>query len=288
MFYDAGMNASPLRVCSFESRRQDDMFRLVQKAGGLPVNAPSMREIPLSDNAAVFDFADQLLSGNVDIIIFMTGVGTVALMDTLAERQLDVAVCTALGKQLVVARGPKPFAALSKLKIRVDIKAPEPNTWEELVGELEKQHVELSGKRVAVQEYGAPGQDLYRWLEAHGAEVLAVPVYRWALPENLEPLKESIRQTVAGNFDVLLWTSAQQLNHVLDVAETLGLKQAWLQAANQCMIGSIGPTASERLRSLGLPPDLEPSHPKMAHLAIESLQQAREILSQKRSQPGSL
>ncbi|WP_437226814.1 uroporphyrinogen-III synthase [Planctomicrobium sp. SH661] len=276
------MNTPQLRVCSFESRRRDEMSRLIERSGGLPTIAPSMREIRLSDNVAAFEFADRLQAGNIDVVIFMTGVGTEALFAALASQQQDESTGTALQERLVVARGPKPVAALSKLKIRVDIKAPEPNTWQDVAAELDRQQVQLEGKVVAVQEYGAPSHDLYDWLGQRGAQVIPVPVYKWALPEDLEPLRQAIRATIAGEFEVLLWTSAQQLNHVLEVAESMGQNEEWLAAANRCVVGSIGPTASERLVSLGLPPDLEPSHPKMAHLARETLACAPEVLAKKR------
>ena len=280
------LDSSPAyRVCSFESRRKDEMSRLVERHHGIPTNAPSMREIPLSDNAAAFEFATQLLESKTSIVIFMTGIGTEALFAALETKELVNQVRAGLRGNLVVARGPKPAAALAKLNVRVDLRVPEPNTWEELISEFQRQRVLLTDQMVAVQEYGAPSTELYNWLAAQGAKVLPVPVYQWGLPEDLEPLKRAIDSTLAGEFDVLLWTSAQQLNHVLEVADQLGLRQKWLQAANQCVVGSIGPTASERLRKLGLPPDIEPSRPKMAHLVIETLQQTRDLLRQKSDLP---
>ena len=46
------------------------------------------------------------------------------------------------------------------------------------------QAIQLEGKRVAVQEYGVSNPDLIAGLEARGALVFPVPVYRWALPKN--------------------------------------------------------------------------------------------------------
>ncbi|WP_437187223.1 uroporphyrinogen-III synthase [Planctomicrobium sp. SH668] len=276
------MNQSPFTICTFESRRREEMARLIERSGGIAVVAPSMKEIYLTENVVVFEFADRLLAGEFDAVVFMTGVGTEALFETLKTRSLEESVKAALANTLVIVRGPKPFAALSKLKVKSDLRAPEPNTSTELQQEILANHVELAGKRVAVQEYGAPSTDFYNWLSSQGAEVFPVPVYKWGLPDDLEPLRDSIRQTIAGKIDVLLWTSAQQLNHVLETAESLSVKQEWLDAANRCVNGSIGPTASERLVSLGLRPDLEPSHPKMAHLIRETIEQTPAILARKR------
>lgn len=273
---------TPLRVCSFESRRQEEMARLIERSGGEPTIAPSMREIPLGENPAALSFAHQLLRGEVDVVTFMTGVGTEGLFATLAEENLADEVRAALKDAVVVARGPKPVAALSKLKIGVDVRAPEPNTWQDLAAELERQQIPLKNRSVAIQEYGEPSGEFYEWLQSRGARVIPVPIYKWALPDDLSPLENAVRTTLQDGFEVLLWTSAQQFTHVLQVAEELGCQRDWLRAANRCVVGSIGPTASGRLREGGLAPDLEPSHPKMAHLVRETLQAAPELLHGKR------
>ena len=255
------------------------MAKLVEKAGGAAIVAPSMREIPLGDNPAVKEFAESLLNGEIDFVVFLTGVGTESCMETLSVLGLKDRVLAALKNCQVIARGPKPVAALHRLGVRVDVKAPEPNTWQELAAEIQRQGISLTNKRVAVQEYGIPSDDFYRWLRDQGAIVIPVPVYKWALPADIGPLENAIRGVISGDFDVLLWTSAQQVVHALEVAQRLGVLEQWKAKANDCFIGSIGPTASERLREYGLTPDLEPSHPKMAHLVRESLAAALDLIS---------
>ncbi|MCA9071864.1 MAG: uroporphyrinogen-III synthase, partial [Planctomycetaceae bacterium] len=73
-------------LCSFESRRNREMQQMIERHGGLATVAPSMREIPLEDNPIVFQYADELFSGRIDTIVFMTGVGAQALVDVLETR----------------------------------------------------------------------------------------------------------------------------------------------------------------------------------------------------------
>jgi uroporphyrinogen-III synthase len=271
----------PLRVCSFESRRGAEMKSLIERHGAIATIAPSMREIPYEDNPAVFQFAEELLAGRIDIVVFMTGVGATALMETLQTRFERTQIFAALEKTVVVVRGPKPTAVLRGWGVRIDYRAPEPNTWHEVIGIFE-QSVPLEGRRVAVQEYGAPSIEFYETLQTRGATVRPVPVYRWALPLDIEPLKASIRKTIAKEFDVLMFTSAQQLNHVLEVAEQDGLRLEWLSAANRyCVIASIGPTATETLQGAGLEVDIQPEHPNMGSLVKESLAFATDFLASK-------
>ena len=93
-----------------------------------------------------------------------------------------------------------------------------------------------------------------------------MPVYRWAFPEDTGPLFAAIEAAIAGEFDVLMFTSAHQVTNVLQAAEQLGKKDEWMKAAENCGIASIGPTASEKLRSVGLPVHVEASPPKMGQL----------------------
>ena len=109
-----------------------------------------------------------------------------------------------------------------------------------------------------------------------------MPVYRWALPDDTGPLLNAIHDTIAGRFDILMFTTANQLTNTLEVAETHGLRDEWVVAASRCVVASVGPTASETLRDAGLPVDFEPTHPKMGHLAAEAMRAADAILAKKR------
>jgi uroporphyrinogen-III synthase len=127
----------------------------------------------------------------------------------------------------------------------------------------------VKGLRVAVQEYGASNPDLLEALKQRGAEVFQVPIYRWALPEYLGPLRQALDKVIAGKAPVLLITNAAQVDHVMQVLEKDGKVEPFRTALKRMVVASIGPTASERLRHYDLPIDFEPSHPKMRVLVKE-------------------
>jgi uroporphyrinogen-III synthase len=184
----------------------------------------------------------------------------------------------------VAVRGPKPHAVLRELKIEPWVVAPEPNTWRELLAALDDKAggARLQGVRAAVQEYGAPNPELLDGLAARGADVTRVPVYRWALPADLEPLRAAVRAVANGELDVAIFTTATQVVHLMQVADTMGLADDVRTRLSQLVIASIGPTTSEELRQQGLSIDLEASHPKMGFLAREAAEQSREIARRKR------
>ncbi|MBM81414.1 MAG: uroporphyrinogen III synthase [Planctomycetaceae bacterium] len=264
-------------ICSFESRKSTEMRSLIERCGGVATIAPSMKEVPLSDNRHLPDFVEKLRQQEIDVVIFMTGVGARSLAEAISD-QVDLPeLVELLAATTVMVRGPKPTVVLRGWKARIDHRVPEPNTWRELVETIDNvwsddSPTNLEGVKFAVQEYGIPSTELYNALKTRGADVYPVTVYRWALPDDCEPLLQAIKSTIAGDFDCLMITSAQQVHHVLEVADSHGLKDDWITAANNTRIASIGPTASETIRSLGLHVDLEPSHPKMGHLVRETLE----------------
>jgi len=260
-----------LRVCSFESRRAAEMQSLIERHGGIATIAPSLKEIPIEDNSAALEFGEQLERGEIDIVIFLAGVGAQGLLDVLKTRHAIEDVQTWFSRTMVVVRGPKPVAILRPAGIRVDHRAAEPNTWRELVQLIDDTPIPVAGQTIAIQEYGQPQNELAKSLQDRLATVISVPVYKWDLPDDIGPLEQSVHSTLAGEFDVLLFTSAQQAVNTVQIADRLGVKEAWLSAARKCVIGSIGPTATETLEALGLRPHLEPSHGKMGHLVIETL-----------------
>ena len=267
---------NPLRLCSFESRRAVDMQSLIERHGGIATVVPSMQELPLDENQAALEFARQLLQGNIDVVIFMTGVGAQSLLDTV-ETQFDrQQFLSALDACQIAVRGPKPTAVLHKWGTHIDCRAPSPNTWRELLAALDAE-LPVTGKLVAVQEYGEPNNAFYDELRRRGADVTPVPVYRWAFPDDIGPLVNAVQATIAGQFDALLFTSAFQLSSLLHAAEEAGLRDEWIAAANKIILASIGPTASEKLRSEGLKVDVEADPPKMGQLVRAVFEKGKDV-----------
>jgi len=277
---------SGLRVLILESRRAHELASIVTSYGGQPVSAPSMREVPLQSNPEAIAFADALERGEYGLVILLTGVGTRALVAVVERvRGTSTTFVDALRRTKVLARGPKPVAVLRELNVPVWLTAPEPNTWREVLAALDNKSTELplAGLRVAVQEYGESNEDLLSGLADRGAIVTRVPVYQWALPEDLAPLQDAIRALVDRRLDVVLFTSATQVAHLMQVAAMMGLEQAVTENLGHLVVASIGPTTTEELARRGLRPDLEPTHPRMGYLAREAAERAHDLLKSKRS-----
>ncbi|WP_437276179.1 uroporphyrinogen-III synthase [Sorangium sp. So ce375] len=272
------------------------MASLIQRYGGVPVTAPTLREVPIERNERALDFARRLAGAELDLVILMTGVGTRALVAEAApalepsqgaggassdggdaDAQGVSRLAAALSSVQLVARGPKPAAALRELGLTRFSTVREPNTWREIV-EAVSALGDLRGKRIAVQEHGAPSHELYASLSAAGAQVTPVPVYRWALPEDTAPLRQALRLLSDGGAAITLVTSRAQVEHALLVAAEEGLVERLRAALARGVVASIGPVCTEALRAEGIEPDLEPEHPKMGHLVKAAAARSLEIL----------
>lgn len=257
-----------ITVVGFESRMSDTTADLIEKYDGDALPAPSMQEAPLDEHDAVFEFADELFDGALDIVFFNTGVGTRMLFDTLALRHDTDAVVEALADTVVVARGPKPSRELKERDVRIDQKVPEPNTWKEGLEVLTSSSdtAPLADKTLAIQEYGEPNTELNDALREEGADLVRVSIYRWELPDDLQPLKNGIRALIGGEAQVALFTSRQQVVHVIQVAANEGWEDALRTALDDAMVASVGPVTSGKLREHDLPVNFEPDRPKLAIL----------------------
>jgi uroporphyrinogen-III synthase len=276
-------NFQGLRVLALESRRATEIAKLIRTYGGQPTVAPALREIPLDSNHEALEFAGRLIQGDFDLVIFLTGVGVRRLMNIVESRYDRARFLEALRKVKVASRGPKVSAALRELDVPVAVAAPEPCTWHEMIGALDGAFgPSLEGLRAAVQEYGTTNPELLTALSDHHVQWTRVPVYQWALPDDLEPLRNSIRAIAAGELDVIIFLTAVQVTHLFQVAEEMGEVHALREGMRNMVVLSIGPSTSEELARYDIRPDFEPSHPKMGLLMNEASECAVGLLEEKR------
>jgi uroporphyrinogen-III synthase len=271
-----------LRIVSFESRRAQDMALLLRRSGGDVSYAPSMRQIPLADERGILEFGARLFDGECDLLILLTGVGTTILVDALSTRWPRAAVLSRLAQTPLLCRNAKTAAVLEGLGLKPAMVAPEPNGPREIASELDRAFP-VKGKRVFVQEYGTINTELLEGLEARGAKLTLVKIYRWALPEDTRDLRSALQGIAQRRLDAAIFTSAHQVENVLDYADRLQLGQAVRDAFRHwVLVISIGPVTNEALQRHGIAPDLSPSQPKMAELVTSFARSATQLVRAKR------
>ncbi len=273
-----------LRVLSLESRRAKEMDTLIRREGGDPFVAPSVQERALEDQRETMRSLERMEAGEFDMLICMTGTGLAFFRDQVSAHSALDRLGAALRGISIISRGPKPLPILRELGVRADVVVPEPNTWKEIVDAVALR----PERRIVVQEYGRPNLEMNAALEEMGAHVTPMVVYRWELPDDIAPLREAARRLAERQFDVVLFTSSIQLDHLMTIAGDLGLRPQVFTAMREFMaIGSVGPVMTATLEAAGLPVDITPAHPKMAALVKAASDMTSTILVQKRARLGA-
>ncbi len=240
-----------------------------------------MQEVPLHENQEALAFGKKLLTGNIDLVLFTTGVGVKALLDVVGTQCPDERVLHALKKIPLIARGPKTMEALREKGLAHALPVIDPATWRDVLTAVD-QLGPVQGKTVAVQEYGTANEELLDGLADRGAKVLRVPVYRWTLPEDTEPLRQALHAVIGGQADIVLFTNSNQIQQVLRFAQEEGLEKEFRDGLRQTVVASVGPVCTEFLDEYGVPVDLQPEQPKMANLVEEATRRGPGLLERKR------
>lgn len=251
-------------IALLEARLSTQLADLVRKQGGNPFSAPALREERDLDSPRIRSLIEEWQRVPPDLFIFQTGVGSRALFAAADELALTDRLFETLAKAQVIVRGPKPTAALRARNVLIDLAAAEPYTTAEVLQQLSG--IELTRKRVVVQRYGEPNAELTLALKNQGAEVTEVATYRWALPENTQPLIDLMDALSQKRIDAAAFTSASQVDNLFTVAERGSRQDALREDLNAILIASVGPVCSRALSHHGVTVTLEASPPKLGPL----------------------
>jgi uroporphyrinogen-III synthase len=258
------------RVALLESHLAEEAATYVRQYGGVPYCVAAIHETRHLDR--VPDFLDRLAADRVAVVVFLTDIGATVLLDEASRLgRLDQTVA-ALTRATVACRSSKSVAVLRRHEVPVHIVAAAPHTSREVLGALTG--VGVAARRVAVVGAGTTGAagavipDVSRvladGLAARGAEVEALALYEWTMPDDLEPLKTLVGDVIRGQVDAIAFTNRIQGRHLLRVAETIGLTAQLIEALNgDAIVAVVGPVCAEALQSAGVVPDIIPARATM-------------------------
>ena len=166
-----------------------------------------------------------------------------------------------------VCRGPKPVNVLRRQDVQVNITAAEPHTTVELLQALEA--VDVRGKTIGLVHYGERNDAAADGLRMRGAALNEICLYEWRLPEDVGPLERLVGEVIDGRIDAMAVTNQIQIRHLFQIADSLGQRAALTDALNRkVVVAAVGPVCATALRSFGVIPHVQPSHPKMGPMLV--------------------
>lgn len=248
-------------IAILEHRLGEQMAQLVTKYGGTPFCAPALSEIPDVDLVHIRKLLGDWDATPPSVFIFQTGTGATAFFRAVQTLDLTDKLLALLSAAQVAVRGPKPAAVLRSYQVRIDYSASAPYTTTEVLAALAC--LPLAGKRVVVQRYGETNRELQKILEEKHAEVVEIATYRWALPENTQPLVDLMDALERNEIDVVAFTSASQAMNLFEVAGQTTRQEVLRNTLKRTLVASIGPVCTAALHKLGITVDIEPQPPKL-------------------------
>jgi uroporphyrinogen-III synthase len=266
-----------LEVAVFESKRAEEMATLVERFGGRPLSAPSIREVLLDPGPDAVELVRMLRAGALDAVLFLTRTGVEGLADVMGPILPRQELVELLRGVPAGGRGPKTVQALRDLGLEDIVSSGAPHTSTQLVADFDRRHP-VAGTHVALVEHGFHHAIARSLLLDRGAEVLPVAVYRWALPLDVEPLDAAIEGLVSGSIRVALFTNGVQVDSVVGLASEQDLDEPLREALQNCVVGAIGPVCADRLRAFGIEPDVVPERTSMEELVRAVAERAEALL----------
>lgn len=259
------------KVVGFESRRAEELARLVRDHNGVPIIGPALRELPLDPGPDVVELAVRLRKKQLDGVLFLSPGGVRVLPEAMTGILATDTLIALLSALPLGARGHKTKQALVQLGLGEAklVVSDEPHTWHELLDAWERE-VTVAGTEVALIEHGVAHGRLKAALEDAGAHVLSVALYRWVLPDDVGPLLSAIDAIVAGDAAVILFTNGAQIDSVMGVAAEQDLDEPLRHALSKAIVGAVGHVTADRLRAFGVEADVIPLHPRMADLVRDT------------------
>lgn len=238
-------------------RRADEQIRLLAARGADCFHGPVIKTNPVDTVAALGTATQALIDDPPELIVLTTGLGVRGWLEAADSMHLGERLREVFEGASLFARGPKAKGALATNGFDIATDAPL-SLYAEVIETLRARGV--AGVRVAVQLDGSGAGGLCDAIEAEGADVVRVPVYKWSLPEDCGAAERLIRATIEGRVDAVTFTAKPAVENLFEIAGHIGLHDDLAEAFATGLVVAfcVGPVCATGLTDLGLPEPMVP------------------------------
>ncbi|MEW2067077.1 uroporphyrinogen-III synthase [Streptomyces sp. NPDC007346] len=233
------------------ARRAEELITLLKRRGAAVQHAPALRIVPLADDSELLDATKELIDHAPDVVVATTAIGFRGWVEAADGWGIGDALLERLRGVELLARGPKVKGSVRAAGL-TEAWSPGSESMAEVLDRLLGEGV--AGRRIALQLHGEPLPGFIESLQAAGAEVVGVPVYRWMPPQDIAPLDRLLDATAARGLDAVTFTSAPAAASFLGRAETRGLLPEILGALRDDVLAAcVGPVTALPLQARSIP-----------------------------------
>jgi uroporphyrinogen-III synthase len=243
---------SGFTVALTSDRRSDELAASFTRRGAVVMHAPTLRIVPLAEDAELVDATRAVLADPPDDVIVTTAIGFRGWVEGADAAGLAPALLEVLGGARLLARGPKARGAIRAAGL-TETWAATSETTDEVVDRLLDEG--CAGRRVVVQLHGATDPRLLARLADAGAAVTGVPVYRWGPSPDPGAVTRALEATCQRTVDAVVFTSAPGSQAFLDAARSAGRLDDVVSALGRDVVAAaVGPITAAPLVGAGLDP----------------------------------
>ncbi len=245
-------------------RRAEEQAELLARRGARVLHGPTVRTLPLTDGDALSSATDACIAEPPDLVVLSTALGVRAWSEAAEGRGVGDELSAAFSDAQILARGPKASGAALTAGWDVDWVSPLASAAD-MVRKLDE--IGVRGRRVAVQLDGRSEPVLADAVRALGAEVVAVPVYKWELPRDAAPATRLIEATVHGSVDAVTFTSSPAVWNTEHLATVAGLREEFRERlAGSVTAVCVGPICAAAAEAAGYTNIVQPTRARLGSM----------------------
>lgn len=232
--------------------RQEESEELARKMGFDTVFASPI-DIKTNDSPEFETFLQGLTYGDVDIVVLTSSTAVKSTFE-LAQRHGQIEeLSRGLRQVQVIAIGPMTARTAEKEWIKVDT-LPEKFTSEGLVQLLSEK--DLRGSQVVILRSDQGSEVLMKGLEASGAAVKEISVYKLTKVKAGRPLLDMFYKGIRGEIDVFAFTSSMSARSFINEARKHYTDEEVDDMLDCAIIAAIGEPTQKTLEDMGVRVDI--------------------------------
>jgi uroporphyrinogen-III synthase len=224
--------------------------------GGKPYFIPAIEIKGLTDLTQITQFINELKSGQIDWVVFMSTNGIKHLFEAAKTLKQTTTLMAGLATAFVVAVGPKTAEACLTFGVHVDM-IPAKYSSEGLIETIKD--MDLLGKKIRIPRTTSATPTLTNKLKEMGADVQEIYVYESGLPVDEELKARFYADLAAGRIDAVVFGSGLSAKNIFKMlTEKASPQQVKALLNEKVTTVAIGPTTAEALKELGVKVDVTP------------------------------
>jgi uroporphyrinogen-III synthase len=233
-------------------RRSEELAGSFVRRGANVLRAPTLRILPLQEDRELEAATERVISNPPDDVVVTTAIGFRGWIEAADAAGQAMELLEVLENARLLARGPKARGAIRAAGL-TEAWAASSETTVEVIDRLIEEGVR--GKRIALQLHGLSDPESIGRLEAAGADLEPLQVYRWGPSPDPAAVQRVIEAVCSRAVDAVTFTSAPGSQAFLDAAAALGRDSDVLAALNRDVVAAaVGPVTAGPLIAVGLDP----------------------------------